>query len=97
MVCGRSLLTPNAHETNGNVKQNQDPPYGALNLLKEPKHALITNITTLVVNKIDGQPPLLVDMQNLLLFGLMWPKLHPFTMVGVLKLQKKKIKGKEYM
>jgi hypothetical protein len=29
-------------------------------------------------------------MQNLLLFGPMWQKSHPFTMVGVLKLQKKK-------
>ncbi len=83
-----SLLTPNAHETNDNVKQNHDPLYGALNLIKEPKYALITNITTLVVNKIDGQPPLLVNMQNLLLLGLLWQKSHPFTMVGVLKLQK---------
>jgi hypothetical protein len=46
-----SLLTPNAHETNDIVKQNQDPLYGAFNLLKEPKYALITNATTLVVRQ----------------------------------------------
>jgi hypothetical protein len=49
MVLVTSLLTPNAHETNDIVKQNQDPLYGALNLLKKPKYALITNTTTLVV------------------------------------------------
>jgi hypothetical protein len=46
-----SLLTPNAHETNDNVQQNQGPLYGALSLLKEPKYTIITNITILVVKQ----------------------------------------------
>lgn len=33
------------------MKQNQDPLYGALNLLKESKYAFITNTTTLIIKQ----------------------------------------------